>query len=117
MMSSEPRRDLPVPVPVDLRWSDGSTAVEYAVNVSPGGLCLQLKDPMPVGERLRLEFTLPPSGPTVRAEGRVVWTNWEEGAASEGGGFYETGVQLSGLDAETARQLTAYASQPINRRR
>jgi hypothetical protein len=116
-MESEPRRDLPVPVRVDLRRPDGTTAVEYAVNVSPGGLCLHLKVPIPEGERLWLEFTLPPSGPTVRAEGRVVWTSCEEGATSEEGGFHETGVQLSGLDAEVARQLTAYASQPIDRRR
>jgi hypothetical protein len=115
-MESEPRRDLPVPVPVHLRRADGTTAVEYAVNVSPGGLCLHLKNPIPEGDRLRVDFTLPPSGPTVRAEGRVVWTS-EEGTTSEEAGFYETGVQLSGLDAEVARQLTAYANQPIDRRR
>ena len=117
MTASEPRRDLPIPVPVDLRRSDGSTTLEYAVNISPGGLCLHLKFPIPEGERIRVEFTLPPSGPTVRAEGRVVWTSWEEGGGAEEAGFYETGVQLSGLDAEVARQLSAYASQPIDRRR
>lgn len=115
-MSPEPRRDLPVPVPVDLRRSDGSSSVEYAVNVSPGGLCLHLKEPLSEGDRVHVEFTLPPSGPTVVADGRVVWTQWEEGGADEGG-FYETGLQLGGLDAEVARQLTAYATQPINRRR
>jgi hypothetical protein len=115
-VAPEPRRDLPVPVRVDLRRSDGTGAVEYAVNVSPGGVCLHLKEPLFEGETVHLEFTLPPSGPTVSADGRVVWTQWEEGSAGEVG-FYETGVQLRGLDAEVARQLTAYASQPINRRR
>ena len=115
-MAPEPRRDLPVPVRVDLRRSDGTTAVEYAVNVSPGGLCLHLKEPLAEGDRFHVEFTLPPSGPAVSAEARVVWTQWEEGSAEEGG-FYETGVQLSGLGAEVARQLTAYANQPTNRRR
>jgi hypothetical protein len=116
-MAAEPRRDLPVPVPVELRRPDGTTAVEYAVNVSPRGLCLQLKDPLTEGDRLGVEFTLPPCGPTVRAEGRVVWTSWEKGASGEGGGFHEAGVQLSGVEEEVEQQLSAYASHPTDRRR
>jgi hypothetical protein len=117
MMGSAPRRDLLIPVPVDLRRADGSTTLEYAVNVSPGVLCLHHRFPIPEEERIWVELTLPPSGPTIRAEGRVVWSSWEEGDSAEEAGFYETGAQLSGLDAEVARQLTAYANQPIDRRR
>jgi hypothetical protein len=116
-MEVEPRRDLPVPVRVDLQRPDGTTVVEYAVNVSPRGLCLHLKHPLSEGDRLRVEFTLPPSGPTVCAEGTVVWTSWEEGASGKEGDFYETGVLLSGVEKEVAQQLSEYASQPIDRRR
>jgi uncharacterized protein (TIGR02266 family) len=115
-MVAEPRRDLPVPLRVDLRRPDGSTTVEYAVNISPGGLCLQLKDPLAEGDQVQVEFTLPPSGLTVRAEARVVWTNWM-GAEGDEEYFCETGLQLAGLDETLRQQLHDYAIQPPNRRR
>jgi hypothetical protein len=114
--SGQPRRDLPVPLRVDLRRPDGTTTAEYAVNISPGGLCLHLKNALSEGDRVQVEFTLPPSGPTVRADARVVWTSWEGGEGEEAG-FCETGVQLAGIEESVEQQLTAYASQPANRRR
>ena len=115
-MGPEPRRDFPLPLRVDLRRPEGTTTVEYAVNISPGGLCLHLKDTLTEGDRVEVEFTLPPAGPTVRAEGRVAWTNWQ-GAEGEEGRFCETGVQLSRVDESVEQQLFEYASQPTNRRR
>ena len=115
-MCAEPRRDLPVPLPVDLRRPGGNTTVEYAVNISPGGLCLQLKDPLTEGDHVQVEFTLPPSGLTVRAEAMVVWTNWR-GSEGEEEHFCETGLQLVGVEESLQQQLHDYASQPPNRRR
>lgn len=115
-MGPEPRRDLPVPVRVDLHRPDGTTTVEYAVNLSPGGLCLQLKIPLSEGDRVQVVFTLPPAGPTVHAEARVVWTNWM-GTEGEAEYFCETGLQLTDLDETLRQQLHDYASQPPNRRR
>ena len=68
------------------------------------------------GDRVEIEFTLPPAGPTLRAEGRVVWTSWH-GDEGEEGRFCETGVQISGVDESVEQQLFEYASQPANRRR
>ncbi len=115
-MGPEPRRDFPLPLRVDLRRPEGTTTVEYAVNISPGGLCLHLKDTLTEGDRVEVEFTLPPAGPTLRAEGRVVWTSWH-GDEGEEGRFCETGVQLSGVDESVEQQLFEYASRPANRRR
>jgi hypothetical protein len=115
-MDNEPRRDLPVPLRVDLRRPDGTTTVEYAVNISPGGLCLHLEDALSTGDRVHVEFTLPPSGPTVRADASVVWIKGQEGAGVEGR-FCETGVEFSGVEQSVAQRLLAYANQPVNRRR
>ena len=60
-MAAESRRDLPVPVPVELRRPDGTTAVEYAVNVSPRGLCLQLSGVEEEVERQLSEYTSHPT--------------------------------------------------------
>jgi hypothetical protein len=115
-MGSDPRRDLPVPLRVDLRRPDGTTSVEYAVNISSGGLCLHVKETLSEGDRIEVEFTLPPGGPTVRADGRVAWTGKEGGEVGEQH-FRETGVQSTRIDESAAQQLLQYASQPINRRR
>jgi len=115
-MGSEPRRDLPVPLRVELQRPDGTTTVEYAVNISPGGLCLHLEDTLSEGDRVGLGFTLPPSGPTVSADGRVVWTSWQ-GAEGDEGRFCETGVKFGDLEESVAQRLLEYASQPANRRR
>jgi uncharacterized protein (TIGR02266 family) len=113
-MGSEPRRDFPLPLRVDLRRPDGTTTVEYAVNISPGGLCLHLEDTLTEGDRVEVEFTLPPAGPTVRAEGRVAWVSCPE---AEEGRLSEIGVQFGNLEDRVRRELAEYASQPANRRR
>jgi hypothetical protein len=115
-MDSEPRRHLPVPLRVDLRRPDGTTAAEYAVNISPGGLCLHVKEALSEGDRIQVEFTLPPAGPTVRGDARVVWTR-REGAEGGEGRFCETGVQFVGIEESVQEQLFTYASQPADRRR
>ena len=116
-MGSDPRRDLPVPLRVDLRRPDGTTTVEYAVNISRGGLCLHVKESLSEGDRIGVEFTLPPAGPTVRADGKVAWTGSKEGTEVGGQHFCETGVQFTRIDESAAQQLLQYASQPLNRRR
>lgn len=113
-MVAEPRRDLPVPVRVEMRRPDGTTSVEYAVNISPGGLCLHLSGGLSEGDEVHVEFTLPPSGPTVRADASVVWTS----DAREGEGtLSEIGLKFESPAASVREQLAQYASQPINRRR
>jgi hypothetical protein len=115
-VGNDPRRDLPVPLRVDLRRSDGTTTVEYAVNISSGGLCLHVQETLAEGDRIGVEFALPPAGPTVRADAKVAWTG-KQGAEVGEQHFCETGVQFTRIDESAAQQLLQYASQPINRRR
>jgi hypothetical protein len=99
-------------MPVELTRRDGTRRVEYAVNLSPGGLCLHLPRPIAVGEAVELAFAVPalPAAPAAQsparrvvARGRVIWA--EGPADGRAGGrvrFTETGVRFEGL-AESDR--------------
>lgn len=115
-MSPEPRRELPVPLRVVVRRSDGGRSEEYAVNVSPGGLCLHLRDVLRPGDEIGVAFTLPPNELRVDARARVIWTN-AHGGVDDAPRFWETGVQLLDLDGPVREALHRYASEPKGRRR
>ncbi|HSD27232.1 MAG TPA: PilZ domain-containing protein [Vicinamibacteria bacterium] len=112
----EPRRDLPVPVRVALTTSGGTTTVEYAVNLSAGGACLQVRRPLAEGERVHLAFELPQDELPVSVAARVVWCTRDE-ERGERGRFCEMGVQFSDADATLVERLGRFARQPVNRRR
>jgi Tfp pilus assembly protein PilZ len=115
-VSQDPRRDFSVPIPVELVRADGSRSVEYAVNLSPRGICLHVQSPLSVGEEVRIAFTLPPAGPSIDTAAKVVWTN-HQGETGTGTRFWETGLHLQGVGEELHRVLVEYATQPTNRRR
>ena len=112
----DPRRDFSAPISVEVSRSDGSRSTEIATNLSPRGLCLRVRDPLGVGERVGLRFTLPPAGPTIVATGKVVWTDHEEHMDGDAGSW-ETGVHLTELGAGERAALGEFASQPVGRRR
>ena len=125
MSPTEPRRDFSVPVRIELWRADGRRCEEFAVNASPGGICIHASEALRVGERVRVVFTIPPEGPRVDAPARVVWsTRREEDEAGprsetpgpEGEHFWETGLHLE-LGPEAAQALEAWAAQLIDRRR
>lgn len=115
-MTRDPRRDFSVPIQVEVRRSDGTCDLEYAVNLSPRGLCIQLRRPIAVGEQVELRFALPPSGPSILTSGKVVWAG-NEGQIDGPKRFWETGVHLPDLPESAREALMHFASQPINRRR
>ena len=113
---SEPRRDLPVPVRVALTTAQGTTTTEYAVNLSAGGACLQVRRPLGAGEVVHLAFELPLDETPVSVRGRVVWCTRED-ERSERGRFCEMGVRFEDVDASLVEKLRGFARQPVNRRR
>ena len=115
-MGQDPRRDFSVPIPIELSLDGGEPSHEYAVNLSPRGLCLHVREPMTVGERVQVVFELPPEGLRVEASGKVVWTS-HEGEVGVPSRFFEVGVHLEGLDDEVRERLRDFASQPVRRRR
>lgn len=99
----EPRRDLAVPLPVEIVRRGGVASTEYAVNLSPGGLCLHLPRPLEVGESVALSFVLPGGGPGIEARGRVIWSDPPaQGARVR---FCETGIRFEGLAEGERRRL------------
>jgi Tfp pilus assembly protein PilZ len=112
----DPRRDFAAPIPVQLTRADGEALRELAVNLSPRGLCVHLHRPIEVGERVAVAFTLPPAGPEIRAEGKVVWTG-HAGQIDASTRVWETGVHLLDLSEAQRAALADFAHQPTNRRR
>jgi uncharacterized protein (TIGR02266 family) len=47
----------------------------HTVNLSKGGLFLEIPAPAPVETKVTLRFSLPDSGTTIRCGGRVTWVN------------------------------------------
>jgi hypothetical protein len=103
-------------VPVELVRANGAVERELAVNLSPRGVCLQLHQPIEVGEHVRVSFRLPPAGPEIRAEGKVVWTG-HAGQFDSATQRWETGVHLLDLGEAARAALSQFANQPTNRRR
>lgn len=114
MRGDDPRRDFVAPIEVELRREDGALERERAVNLSPRGLCVHLRRAIEIGERVEVAFTLPPNGPRIRANGKVVWTS---NAGEVGAALFETGVHLVNLDPAASEALSAFANQPTHRRR
>ena len=105
---------------MELTRRDGSRRTEYAVNLSPGGLCLHLPRPIAVGEVVELAFAIPaPSaaelaipGGRIVAHGRVIWA--ERRAEGAGGGrvrFTETGVRFEGLGEPDRLRILDFVRQ------
>jgi uncharacterized protein (TIGR02266 family) len=103
-------------VRVALTTAQGATTIEYAVNLSAGGACLQVRRPLAQGECVHLAFELPHDESPVSVAARVVWCTREE-ERGERGRFCELGVQFTDADTELAERLGRFARQPVNRRR
>jgi hypothetical protein len=116
MTGKDPRRNFSAPISVRLTRADGEAVRELAVNLSPRGLCVHLRRPIEVGERVAVAFTLPPLGPEIRAEGKVVWTG-HAGQIDAATQVWETGVHLIDLSEAQRAALAEFANQPTNRRR
>ncbi|NNL84761.1 MAG: hypothetical protein HKP27_03870 [Myxococcales bacterium] len=110
-MKGEPRYQLAIPIPVRLERADGSASTEYAVNLSAGGMCLHLREPMDPDEKLVLRFRVPGIDVLVATRACVVWSQ-EVKVDALGGLHIETGLRFEGLDPNTRRQIFEFASRP-----
>jgi uncharacterized protein (TIGR02266 family) len=91
---------------VALRVRDGSSLDAWATNVSPGGICLHLRAPLPVGESVSLRFELPDGSGRVEARGRVSWSEDVDPAWSPR--FFEVGVRLEVVGEADAARLRSF---------
>lgn len=61
-----------VDIPVDCTTRDAFFS-NRVMNLSRGGLFLRSDSPLPLQAEVDLEFTLPETGATIQARGRVIW--------------------------------------------
>jgi hypothetical protein len=107
--TSEPRRDLSVPIAVEVVGRDGVRRVEYALNVSSSGIGLHLPRPLPAGESLTLAFTLPDgAGTRIEVRGRVAWN--EAVARTARPRFREVGMLFEALREDDRRRLARFVA-------
>ena len=71
-MSYEQARSLRIPLAV-LVMREDAESVDYAINVSRGGMCLQTDRPAMPGDLVRLRFRLGPDRTEMAVETEVVW--------------------------------------------
>jgi uncharacterized protein (TIGR02266 family) len=93
-----------VPIPVEVRRHGSAPRRDYATNVSPGGLCLHLREPLPAGEAVALAFELPGEPGRIEIRGRVTWSEQVDPAAAAR--FFEAGVRIE-VASETERERIA----------
>lgn len=118
---------VPVRIPISLivsgdeaaQGEGGQRLQATTVDVSAGGLYVELLDPPPVGSRLTAEFTLPGFSVPVRAPARVVWVNRPfdkvKGSIPSGMGlrFLEPSAAAKGVvELFVARALAFRKGQP-----
>ena len=114
---AENRRDLPVPVRVSLTRPGGTRTTEYSINLSAGGACLQVRDPLRAGERVSLEFVLPSGGDPLRLEGEVVWCTEEQEAGVDRTRFLELGIRFEPTRQKGLERLALFTTQGGDSRR
>ncbi len=116
-MKEEPRRDFSVPVRVMVRRDDGEEVEEFALNLSPYGICVHGQIGWEVGEQVTVSFRMPtPGGPAIEAGAHVVWSTHSEKRTLGGSQLWETGLHVS-VPPDTAAMIRRWAEQPIDRTR
>jgi uncharacterized protein (TIGR02266 family) len=68
-----------MPFRLEVSYGEDKVLSDYTVsvtfNVSAGGLFLETKNPLPLGEALKLKLELPGNNCVVHCEGSVAWVN------------------------------------------
>jgi uncharacterized protein (TIGR02266 family) len=105
----EPRRDLAVPIAVEIARRGGEAAPEYATNLSPGGICLHARTRLEVGECVAVAFALPDGGRRIEARGRVTWHEDEDPA--EQARFREAGVRFEVIDEPDRERILRFVRE------
>ena len=87
----------------------GGAALEYATNLSPGGICLHARARLAVGEGVAVAFALPDGGRRIEARGRVTWREDDDPAAQAR--FLETGVRFEVLDEADRERILRFVRE------
>ncbi len=86
------RRHPRVPIEIDV-CTDVADTLEYAVNLSETGLCIQSRKPYSMGSELKLGFQLCPDSPRIEVAAEVIWCS-QDGDLPAGMSYYEAGIHF-----------------------
>lgn len=97
---------------VKLRLTDGTELTERHVwNTSLGGVFVEMRDPLPFGTELNIEFILPREGQSIRCEGFVVWST--QTSPQNAPGKQGVGIRLINIGIKEMRQLAEAVARSL----
>ena len=103
----EPRRSLRVPLTVLVMRERDGQSVDYAINVSCGGMCLQTDRPATPEDSVRLRFRLGPDWAEMAVEAEVVWCI----EAAGGTRFCRMGLHFLDLRDEQRSEIATFVDE------
>ena len=109
------RRNLRVPIRVEVLGRHWSLLELYAINLSSSGLCLQATAPEPPGDELQLRFRLGPGSKLIRTRAEVAWVACD-GDQVPGMRFCEIGLRFLELAAEDELELLEFVRNAVSYR-
>ncbi len=105
----EQRRSLRVPLTVLVMREGDEQSINYAINVSCEGMCLQTDCPARQGDRVRLLFRLGPDCAEMAVEAEVVWCV----EAAGGTRFCQMGLHFLDLRDEHRSEIATFVDDII----
>ena len=107
----EQPRSLRIPLAVLVMREGDRGSVDYAINVSCGGMCLQTDCPATPGDRVRLRFRLGPDCADMAVEAEVIWCIESAG----GSRFCQVGLHFLDLSDEQQSEIARFVDDRMRR--
>jgi uncharacterized protein (TIGR02266 family) len=87
---------------------EGNSQAARALNLSPTGMLIETKSPVPLSERVSVSFKIPETEEMIQADGEVVWVN--KYCANYP---YGMAIKFVGLQEKTARAIGKYVRKVL----
>lgn len=112
-----PRVNYPCLIVIKCGQEDQDVILTHTENVGVGGVCLILKQNIPVFTPIEIEIDLLDLGNHIRCAGRVVWNVQRKAELSKKPLFYDIGVELQGLPEEDYIRLQTIVERLVKLRK
>ena len=87
----------------------------HTENISAGGVRLILKHNLGMMSTANIEIDLMDGGDPMSCQGKVVWSEQRKKTELIKPGFYDIGIELSGVSADDARRLDAIVAHHLKK--
>lgn len=104
---------IPMSIRVKYAKPDGTVLEGMTDTIGAGGIYIESLSPLPQGTPVTIEFTLPGTKQSVRAQGEVVWTRGK----FERRLFYPgMGIKFTKIDSNDEEELTSLITTLLKKR-